>query len=111
MSTAMEHRMKTSTAIFPTRTYISLVKPEENIYYRDDLAYYVVQGGREGTTRVVSGYHPAGSEHYWELGQLVSFYHDQTGRDFGLMRVIGRYAKGVADGEIPTRKLPLSVIK
>lgn len=104
--------MNHAIAILPTRTNINLHEPESNPYYEADLVYHVLKGRSRRTDkttyRVVSGW---GDSPYWELGTRKDFFHDQTSRDFGNLELVGTVVKGKFDGEIPDRKIALSVFK
>ena len=107
----MNYRLSHSTAILPTGTRINLTKPEENEYYEDSLAYHVFRGvtaSGKPAFRVISG---AGKPDFWRIGEQVTFHHDQTFRDFGALEFVGSLHKGEVVGEVPDRKLTLSVLK
>lgn len=104
--------MNHAIAILPTRTNINLHEPGSNPYFEIGLVYHVLKGRSRRTDkttyRVVSG---AGGTAYWELGTRKDFFHDQTGLDFGNLELVGTVVNGKFDGEIPNRKIALSVFK
>lgn len=108
---ANTYRLDRSTAILPTGTNINLNSPTENEYYEDSLAYHVFRGvtaSGKPSFRVISG---AGKPDFWRIGERVTFHHDQTFRDFGALKFVGSLYKGEIVGEVPDRKVPLSVLK
>jgi len=99
-----------STAILPTRTTVDPNDPEANEYYEPGTKYLVMGDLRGRPRRLISlwdGKVPAG----WQVGTTHECHHDQAGYSFGLLRVLGWFGRDFEYGEVPTRKLPLSVFK
>ena len=112
---ANTYRLDRSTAILPTGTNVNLYSPAENPYWDGEhMCYHVFRGttasGRP-SYRVVGGAHSAGQEPYWPIGTKILFHHDQTFRDFGELTLVGRWHESTIEGDVPDRKIPLSVLK
>lgn len=98
------------TAILPTGAYMNPCRPEDAEYFDPGQVAYVMQNAY-GKRRVWTSFGDLGEK--WNVGTFHNARHDQTFRDLGLFKVIGKvvFKTGVVDGTVPNRKLAHGVFK
>lgn len=104
--------MRNTTALLPSGENMNALSPESHFCYHDDMTALVVE--RVGTTnRSLRVLTTAGGTRGWEIGQVISGHHDQTGRPLGDFKIIGmrNFESGSIYGVVYDRPLRHYVFK
>ena len=101
------------TAVLPVGQTLNPRYPHHSIYYDPKLVVYVMWKTSDGRTRPTRVLTSAGPLAGWTLGSEHELYHDQSGAQMGVYKVVGvkDFASGEQAGNIPNFKIKHAVFK